>query len=133
MLTYKEFKEKSPNVDIAEGLFFSLQRRIRRRIDCLTFERISDGDKLLQKRIDDVTQDIINTLYFNSKELLNNIDGNSSQNIKSESVGQYKVEYEQANSLSVNEKDRFTKSLIDEMIREAFIHTGFMYRGINDN
>ncbi|EEI83501.1 hypothetical protein [Anaerococcus tetradius] len=133
MLTYSEFKEKSPNVDITEGLFLSLQRRIRRRIDCLTFERISDGDKTLQKRIDDVTQDIINTLYFNSRELLNNIEGNSSQNIKSESVGQYKVEYAQANSISVNEKDRFTKNVIDEMIREAFIHTGLMYRGIDDN
>ena len=133
MLTYDDFKIRSPEVEITEGLFLSLQRRIRRRIDFLTFERIKDSDKNLQKRIDDVTEDIITQLYFNDRELLIDSEGNSSSNIKSESVGEYKVEYAQANSLSVGEKDRFTKNLIDEMIREAFIHTGLMYRGVYDN
>lgn len=133
MLTYEDFIKKNPRVDLPEGLFTSLQRRIRRRIDFLTFERIRKNDKDLQKRIDDVTQDIINQLYFNNRELLIDSEGNSSSNIKSESVGEYKVEYAQANSLSVGEKDRFTKNLIDEMIREAFIHTGLMYRGVYDN
>ena len=133
MLTYEDFIKKNPRVDLPEGLFTSLQRGIRRRIDFLTFERIRENDKDLQKRIDDVTQDIINQLYFNNRELLIDSEGNSSSNIKSESVGEYKVEYAQSNSLSVGEKDRFTKNLIDEMIREAFIHTGLMYRGVYDN
>lgn len=133
MLTYEDFIKNNPGVDLPAGLFISLQRRIRRRIDFLTFERIRQDDKDLQKRIDDVTQDIINQLYFKDRELLISSEGNSSGNIKSESVGEYKVEYAQANSLSVGEKDRFTKNLIDEMIREAFIHTGLMYRGIYDN
>lgn len=133
MLTYEDFIKNNPGVDLPEGLFTSLQRRIRRRIDFLTFERIRQDDKDLQKRIDEVTQDIINQLYFKDRELLISSEGNSSGNIKSESVGEYKVEYAQANSLSVGEKDRFTKNLIDEMIREAFIHTGLMYRGVYDN
>ena len=103
---------------------------IRRRIDFLTFERIRENDKDLQKRIDDVTQDIINQLYFNDKELLIDSEGNSSSNIKSESVGEYKVEYAQSNSLSVDKKDGLVAGLIDQMIKEAFIHTGLMYRGV---
>ena len=133
MLTYEDFKIRSPEVEITEGLFLSLQRRIRRRIDCLTFERISNGDKDLQKRIDEVTEDIINGLYFKDRGLLNNSEGNSSGEIKSETVGQYKVEYAQANTLSVDKKDGIVASFIDEMIREAFIHTGLMYRGVDVN
>ena len=133
MLTYDDFKIRSPEVEITEGLFLSLQRRIRRRIDCLTFERISNGDKDLQKRIDEVTEDIINGLYFKDRGLLNNSEGNSSGEIKSETVGQYKVEYAQANTLSVDKKDRIVASFIDQMIREAFIHTGLMYRGVDVN
>ncbi len=133
MLTYEEFKKLSPEVEITEGLFLSLQRRIRRRIDFLTFERISNGDKDLQKRIDEVTEDIINSLYFKDRGLLNNSEGNSSGEIKSETVGQYKVEYAQANTLSVDKKDGIVASFIDQMIREAFIHTGLMYRGVDVN
>lgn len=133
MLTYEDFKNRSPEVEITEGLFLSLQRRIRRRIDFLTFERISNGDKDLQKRIDEVTEDIINGLYFKDRGLLNNSEGNSSEEIKSETVGQYKVEYAQANTLSVDKKDGIVASFIDQMIREAFIHTGLMYRGVDVN
>ena len=133
MLTYEDFKNRSPEVEITEGLFLSLQRRIRRRIDCLTFERISEGDKDLQKRIDEVTEDIINGLYFKDRGLLNNSEGNSSNEIKSETVGQYKAEYAQANTLSVDKKDGIVASFIDQMIREAFIHTGLMYRGVDVN
>lgn len=133
MLTYEEFKKRSPEVEITKGLFLSLQRRIRRRIDFLTFERISEGDKDLQKRIDEVTEDIINSLYFKDRGLLNNSEGNSSGEIKSETVGQYKVEYAQANTLSVDKKDGIVASFIDQMIREAFIHTGLMYRGVDVN
>ena len=133
MLTYEDFKIRSPEVEITEGLFLSLQRRIRRRIDCLTFERISNGDKDLQKRIDEVTEDIINGLYFKDRGLLNNSEGNSSGEIKSETVGQYKVEYAQVNTLSVDKKDGIVASFIDQMIREAFIHTGLMYRGVDVN
>lgn len=133
MLTYEEFKKLSPEVEITEGLFLSLQRRIRRRIDFLTFERISNGDKDLQKRIDEVTEDIINGLYFKDRGLLNNSEGDSSGEIKSETVGQHKVEYAQANTLSVDKKDGIVASFIDQMIREAFIHTGLMYRGVDVN
>ena len=133
MLTYEDFKNRSPEVEITEGLFLSLQRRIRRRIDFLTFERISNGDKDLQKRIDEVTEDIINGLYFKDRGLLNNSEGNSLGEIKSETVGQYKVEYAQANTLSVDKKDGIVASFIDQMIREAFIHTGLMYRGVDVN
>lgn len=133
MLTYEEFKKLSPEVEITGGLFLSLQRRIRRRIDFLTFERISEGDKDLQKRIDEVTEDIINSLYFKDRGLLNNSEGNSSGEIKSETVGQHKVEYAQANTLSVDKKDGIVASFIDQMIREAFIHTGLMYRGVDVN
>lgn len=133
MLTYEDFKNRSPEVEITEGLFLSLQRRIRRRIDCLTFERISNGDKDLQKRIDEVTEDIINGLYFKDRGLLNNSEGTSSGEIKSETVGQYKVEYAQANTLSIDKKDGIVASFIDQMIREAFIHTGLMYRGVDVN
>ncbi|WP_311538321.1 hypothetical protein [uncultured Anaerococcus sp.] len=130
MLTYDDFIKNNPRVDLPEGLFTSLQRRIRRRIDFLTFERIRENDKDLQKRIDEVTQDIINQLYFNNRELLIDSEGNSSSNIKSESVGEYKVEYAQSNSLSVDKKDGLVAGLIDQMIKEAFVHTGLMYRGV---
>lgn len=133
MLAYEDFKNRSPEVEIPKGLFLSLQRRIRRRIDFLTFERISNGDKDLQKRIDEVTEDIINGLYFKDRGLLNNLEGNSSGEIKTETVGQYKVEYAQANTLSVDKKDVIVASFIDQMIREAFIHTGLMYRGVDVN
>ena len=131
MLTYKEFITNNPGTNIPEWVFSTMQRRIRRRIDFLTFERIRENDKDLQKRIDDVTQDIINQLYFNDRELLIDSEGDSSSNIKSESVGEYKVEYAQSNSLSVDKKDGLVAGLIDQMIKEAFVHTGLMYRGIN--
>lgn len=130
MLTYKEFITNNPSTNIPEWVFSTMQRSIRRRIDFLTFERIREDDKDLQKRIDDVTQDIINQLYFNNRELLIGSEGNSSSNIKSESVGEYKVEYAQSNSLSVDKKDGLVAGLIDQMIKEAFIHTGLMYRGV---
>lgn len=131
MLTYKEFTTSNPSTNIPEQVFSTLQRRIRRRIDFLTFERIREDDKDLQKRIDDVTQDIINHLYFNDRELLIGSEDDSYSNIKSESVGEYKVEYAQSNSLSVDKKDGLVAGLIDQKIYEAFVHTGLMYRGIN--
>ena len=115
-----------------EGVFLSLQRRIRRRIDFLTFERINEKDKDLQKRIDEVTEDIILGLYFKDGELLGAKEGNSLGNIKSESVGEYKVEYAQANTLSADKKEDITTKFIDQMIKEAFVHTGLMYRGVYD-
>ena len=130
MLTYKEFITNNPGTNISEWVFSTMQRRIRRRIDFLTFERIRENNKDLQKRIDDVTQDIINQLYFNDRELLIDSEGNSSSNIKSESVGEYKVEYAQSNSLPVDKKDGLVAGLIDQKIYEAFIHTGLMYRGV---
>ena len=130
MLTYKDFITNNPGTNIPEWVFSTMQRRIRRRIDFLTFERIRENDKDLQKRIDDVTQDIINQLYFNDRELLIDSEGDSSSNIKSESVGEYKVEYAQSNSLSVDKKDGLVAGLIDQMIKEAFVHTGLMYRGV---
>lgn len=133
MLTYDNFITNNPGIDLPSGVFISLQRRIRRRIDFLTFERIKDSDKNLQKRIDDVTEDIINQLYFKDRGLLISSEGNSSSNIKSESVGEYKVEYEQANTMSVDKKDGIVAGLIDQMIYEAFVHTGLMYRGVYDN
>lgn len=132
MLTYEEFKNRSPEVEIPEGVFLSLQRRIKRRIDFLTFERINDKDKDLQKRIDEVTEDIILELYFKDRELLGAKEGNSLGNIKSESVGEYKVEYAQANTLSADKKEDITTKFIDQMIKEAFVHTGLMYRGVYD-
>lgn len=133
MLTYDNFITNNPGIDLPSGVFISLQRRIRRRIDFLTFERIKDGDKNLQKKIDNVTEDIINQLYFKDRDLLISSEGNSSSNIKSESVGEYKVEYAQANTMSVDKKEGLVAGLIDKMIYEAFVHTGLMYRGIYDN
>lgn len=133
MLTYDDFITNNLGIDLPSGVFISLQRRIRRRIDFLTFERIKDSDKNLQKRIDDVTEDIITQLYFNDRELLIDSEGNSSSNIKSESVGEYKVEYAQANTMSVDKKEGLVAGLIDQMIYEAFVHTGLMYRGVYDN
>ena len=54
-------------------------------------------------------------------------------NIKAETVGEYKIEYASANTLSSDKKDGLMASLIDERIREAFVHTGLMYRGIYEN
>lgn len=133
MLTYQEFKEKCPKLDLSEGVFLSLQRRIKRRIDFLTFERIDDNDLSLQKRVDEVIIDILNELYFSDIDFLKDNDGDSSSNIKSESVGEYKIEYASANTLSSDKKDGLMASLIDERIREAFVHTGLMYRGIYEN
>lgn len=133
MLTYQEFKEKCPKLDLSEGVFLSLQRRIKRRIDFLTFERINDNDLNLQKRVDEVIIDILNELYFSDIGFLKGSEGDSSSNIKSESVGEYKIEYASANTLSSDRKDGLMASLIDERIREAFVHTGLMYRGIYEN
>lgn len=133
MLTYKEFKEKCPKLDLSEGIFLSLQRRIKRRIDFLTFERIKDNDLNLQKRVDEVTIDILNELYFSDIGFLKDNESDSSSNIKSESVGEYKIEYASANTLSSDKKDGLMASLIDERIRETFVHTGLMYRGIYEN
>ena len=133
MLTYQEFKEKCPKLDLSEGIFLSLQRRIKRRIDFLTFERIKDNDLNLQKRVDEVTIDILNELYFPDIGFLKDNVSDLSSNIKSESVGEYKIEYASANTLSSDKKDGLMASLIDERIREAFVHTGLMYRGIYEN
>lgn len=133
MLTNKEFKEKCPKLDLSEGVFLSLQKRIKRRIDFLTFERINDNDLSLQKRVDEVIIDILNELYFSDIGFLKDDERDSSSNIKSESVGEYKIEYASANTLSSDKKDGLMASLIDERIREAFVHTGLMYRGIYEN
>lgn len=133
MLTYEEFKEKCPKIELSEGIFLSLQRRIKRRIDFLTFERIKHNDLNLQKRVDEVTIDILNELYFSDIGFLKDNESDSSSNIKSESVGEYKIEYASANTLSSDKKDGLMASLIDERIREAFVHTGLMYRGIYEN
>lgn len=133
MLTYKEFKEKCPKLDLSEGVFLSLQRRIKRRIDFLTFERIDDNDLSLQKRVNDVIIDILNELYFSDIGFLKDNESDSSSNIKSETVGEYRIEYASANTLSSDKKDGLMASLIDKRIREAFVHTGLMYRGIYEN
>lgn len=133
MLTYKEFKEKCPKLDLSEGIFLSLQRRIKRRIDFLTFERIKDNDLNLQKRVDEVIIDILNELYFSDIGFLKDNESDSSSNIKAETVGEYRIEYASANTLSSDKKDRLMASLIDERIREAFVRTGLMYRGIYED
>lgn len=133
MLTYQEFKEKCPKLDLSEGVFLSLQRRIKRRIDFLTFERINDNDLNLQKRVDEVIIDILNELYFSDIGFLKDNESDLSSNIKSESVGEYRIEYASANTLSSDKKDGLMANLIDERIREAFVHTGLMYRGIYEN
>lgn len=133
MLTYEVFNERYPEIEVSEGIFKSLVRRIRRRIDFLTFERIKDEDERLQKRIDDVTTDIVCELYFSDIGFLNEKEGNSTKDIKSESVGEYKVEYNGSNKLDSDKKNNIMANLIDYRIREAFIHTGLMFRGFYDN
>lgn len=133
MLTYEVFNERYPEIEVSEGIFKSLVRKIRRRIDFLTFERIKDADERLQKRIDDVTTDIICELYFSDIDFLNDKASNSTKDIKSESVGEYKVEYDGSNRIASDKKDNMMASLIDYRIREAFIHTGLMFRGFYDN
>lgn len=133
MLTYEVFNERYPEIEVSEGIFKSLVRKIRRRIDFLTFERIKDEDERLQKRIDDVTTDIICELYFSDIGFLNDKASNGTKDIKSESVGEYKVEYDGSNRITSDKKDNMIANLIDYRIREAFIHTGLMFRGFYDN
>ena len=133
MLTYEVFNERYPEIEVSEGIFKSLVRKIRRRIDFLTFERIKDADERLQKRIDDVTTDIICELYFSDIGFLNDKASNGTKDIKSESVGEYKVEYDGSNRITSDKKDNMIANLIDYRIREAFIHTGLMFRGFYDN
>lgn len=133
MLTYEVFNERYPEIEVSEGIFKSLVRKIRRRIDFLTFERIKDADERLQKRIDDVSTDIICELYFSDIGFLNDKASNGTKDIKSESVGEYKVEYNGSNRITSDKKDNMMANLIDYRIREAFIHTGLMFRGFYDN
>lgn len=133
MLTYEVFNERYPEIEVSEGIFKSLVRKIRRRIDFLTFERIKDADERLQKRIDDVSTDIICELYFSDIGFLNDKASNGTKDIKSESVGEYKVEYDGSNRITSDKKDNMIANLIDYRIREAFIHTGLMFRGFYDN
>lgn len=133
MLTYKDFNAEYPEIDISEGIFYSLNRRIRTRIDFLTFERIKDDDEKLQKRIDNVVCDIICELYFSDIGIKKEKEGNSLSNIKSESVGEYRVEYGGKNELDTDKKINLQDRLIEDRIREAFIHTGLMFRGYYEN
>ena len=134
MLTFKDFNEKCPEIDISEGIFNSIARRIRTRINFLTFERISDDDIKLQNKVDNLIADIICEIYLNGLGFQDEKAGEDlSPSIKSESVGEYKVEYVISENISSDKKSMLMDKLIDDRIREAFIHTGLMFRGFYEN
>lgn len=135
MITYEDYLAKGYADNIPQAEFDYIERIVKRRINYLTFNRFNYDNKEHIKYYNDIVLSVMLELTRNG--LLNESkyedDTNTSQSIKSESVGQYKIEYAIGNSyqdMAQDKKDAIIDSKIDRIIKEYLGHTGLMYRGI---
>lgn len=135
MITYEEYLAKGYADNIPQAEFNYIERIVKRRINYLTFNRFNYDNEEHIKYYNDILLSVMLELTRNG--LLNENkcedDANTSQAIKSETVGQYKIEYAVGTSyqdMAQDKKDAIIENKIDRIIKEYLGHTGLMYRGI---
>lgn len=135
MITYEEYLARGYADNIPKAEFDYIARIVKRRINYSTFNRFNYDNKEHIEYYNNIVLSVMLELTRNG--LLNENkcedDTNISQAIKSESVGQYKIEYAIGNSyqdMAQDKKDAIINSKIDRIIKEYLGHTGLMFRGI---
>ena len=131
MLTYEEFKEEYQDISIDKSVFSFIESILLRKVNYLTFNRIDMTSEVEQERFYKLLASVIISLNFEGLIAQNNSNSDSSGNIKSESIGEYKKEYFDSTSktLSESEKQKRINDLILKAIKETYGNTGLMYRG----
>lgn len=131
MLTYEEFKEEYQDISIDKSVFSFIESILLRKVNYLTFNRIDMTSEMEQERFYKLLASVIISLNFEGLIAQNNGNSDSSGNIKSESIGEYKKEYFDSTSktLSESEKQKRINDLILKAIKETYGNTGLMYRG----
>lgn len=131
MLTYEEFKEEYQDISIDKSVFSFIESILLRKVNYLTFNRIDMTSEMEQERFYKLLASVIISLNFEGLIAQNNSNSDSSGNIKSESIGEYKKEYFDSTSktLSESEKQKRINDLILKAIKETYGNTGLMYRG----
>lgn len=135
MITYEEYIAEGFGENIPESEFNYIERIVKRRIKYLTFNRFNYKDEMHVYYFNEIMLSVMLELARNG--LLNETkcedDTSISKAIKSESVGQYKIEYAIGNSyqdMAQDKKDYIIENKINRIIKEYLGHTGLMYRGI---
>lgn len=131
MLTYEEFKEEYQDISIDKNVFSFIEATLLRKVNYVTFNRIDMTSEMEQERFYKLLASVIISLNFEGLIAQNNSNSDSSGNIKSETIGEYKKEYfgSTAKTLSESEKQKRINDLILKAIKETYAHTGLMYRG----
>lgn len=119
-MDHKRFLELGGNTEIPQAYFNANIKPINRLINYYTFDRIDINN---EEHVSRKEECIVELMQFDYQ---NKVNDDENGNIKSESVGSHRVDY---NVQSVSEKEAQRDSEKYEIIKKYFGHTGLMYRG----
>ena len=122
-LQYDEYI-KLTNDTIEEIDYNNLYREMSRKINFYTFNRIDFEDEYLLELFQCCIAEMILLKNTNAK-LLNDKDNN----LASETVDQYSRTYTNKSD-TIKERIQSENRAIEQLIREYFLHTNLMYRGV---
>lgn len=122
MMDYKRYKELTGDDEITSEFFNRLAKYIEGRINYYTFGRLDyerDKDRIEECFI----------VCFEAIKSDMAMHDDKDKNIKSESVGDLKIEYYVPQITELNQIYNAKESKIYRIIKLYFAHTGLMYKG----
>lgn len=132
MITYDEYL-KEGFTWVSENEFNYLNRVIKRKINYMTFKRFNYKDKTHIYYYNEIILSVLQDLERNGLLRDSKCDNDfNNPPIKSETVGQHKVEYAIGNDykdMSQEKREAIINFKINKIIREQLGHTGLLYRG----
>lgn len=134
MITYDEYLIEGFTW-VSKNEFNYLNRVIKRKISYLTFKRFDYSNETHIYYYNEILLSVLQDLGRSGLLREANSDSDYSNNnlaIKSETVGQHKVEYVASNDykdLPQEKRDAIIDFKINRIIREQLGHTGLLYRG----
>ena len=121
-MTYDKFIELGGNTEIPQAYFNANIKPINRLINYYTFDRIDINNEDHVSRKEECIVELIDYDYNN------HLEDAEVGNIKSETVGGHRVDYNVTSNL---EKESYRDAQKYEIIKKYFGHTGLMYRGVS--
>lgn len=123
MIDYDRYKELTGDKDVTREFFNPLKKYIEGRINYYTFGRLD------YKRDKERIEECFIVCFEAIKSDMAMHDENEEKNIKSESVGDLRIEYYVPQITELNQIYNTNESKIYRIIKLYFAHTGLMYKG----
>lgn len=121
-MDHNRFLELGGNTEIPQAYFSANLKAIERLINYYTFERIDLNNQDQVSRKEECIVELIDYGYSNY------LEDAEVGNIKSETVGGHRVDYNVTSNL---ERESYRDAQRYEIIKKYFAHTGLMYRGVS--